>query len=78
MKGTMKMIVAEYQEWKDGILVHEYQPFSREKALANGEYKAVERYDYCVERFQRLSAEERKRGLIYGGLEFDFSLEEVD
>lgn len=72
------MIVADYQAWKDGVLVHQYKPFDREKALANGEYEAVSRYDYCVSRFMKLSKEERRKGLIYGGIEFDFSLEEVD
>lgn len=72
------MIVAEYQAWKDGVLIHQYKPFDREKALARGEYKAVERYDHCVSEFQKLSKERREEGLIFGGVEFDFLLEEVE
>ena len=72
------MIKAYYQKWENGILVHPYKPFNRETALISGENKAVERYDYCVSKFQKLSQEERKKGLIYGGIEIDFSLEEVE
>lgn len=72
------MIEARYQAWKNGYLVHPYKPFDREKALKNGEYAAVARYDYCLKKFMKLSKEERKEGLIYGGVEFDFSLDEVD
>lgn len=66
------MIKAEYQAWKNGILIHEYKTFDREKALAEGQNKAVERYDYILNKFQKLSIEERKNGLIYGGTEYDF------
>ena len=72
------MIKADYQAWNDGVLVHRYKKFDREKALARGEDRAVARYDYVLARFMKLSADERKRGIIYGGLEYDFSLEEVE
>lgn len=72
------MIKAEYQAWEDGVLIHRYIDFDREKALAMGENKAVARYDYVLALFEKLSAEERKKGIIYGGLEYDFSLEEVE
>lgn len=72
------MIRAEYQAWNDGILVHPYKTFDRAKALARGEERAVARYDYVLARFKKLSQDERKRGIIYGGIEYDFSLEEVE
>lgn len=72
------MIKAEYQAWKDGVLIHQYIEFDREKALTAGEINAVERYDYVLARFKKLSEEEQKKGIIYGGLEYDFSLEEVE
>lgn len=72
------MIEVRYQAWKNGYLIHPYRPFDREKALKNGETAAVARYDYCLRDFMKLSEEERRYGLIYGGIEFDFSLEEVD
>lgn len=72
------MIKAEYQEWKSGQLVHEYIVFDREKLIANGQKKVVERYDYVLSKFKKLSKEERKKGMIYGGVEYDFLLEEVD
>jgi hypothetical protein len=69
MNGYIK---AKYQEWKDGYLVHEYIKFDREQAIANGQEKAVARYDYCLHKFMKETEEQRKKGLIYGGIEFDF------
>ena len=74
----MAKIVAEYQKWNDGGLVHRYVAFDREKAIARGEEKAVARYDYVLSQFKKLSREEREKGLIYGGSEYDFLLEEVE
>ena len=72
------MIRAEYQAWNDGVLVHQYIMFDREKEIARGNERAVARYDYVLARFMKLSADERKKGIIYGGIEYDFSLEEVE
>lgn len=72
------MIKAEYQEWNDGQLIHEYIEFDRKKAIANGQEKAVARYDYCLHQFMKLNDKERRRGLIYGGIDFDFWLKEVE
>lgn len=72
------MIKVEYQAWENGVLIHRYVEFDREKALATGKTRAVARYDYVLAQFKKLSEEERKRGIIYGGLEYDFSLEEVE
>lgn len=57
-------------------MVHEYKPFDREKAMVE-DIGAVERYELVVERFMTLPPEDRKKGLIYGGVVYDFSLEEV-
>lgn len=72
------MIRAEYQAWNDGVLVHQYMKFDREKEIAKGNERAVARYDYVLAQFMKLSANERKKGIIYGGIEYDFSLEEVE
>lgn len=70
------MIKAEYQKWENGNLVHEYKPFSREKALKE-DSKAVDRYDFVLQKFMKEPLQTRKKGLIYGGIEYDFLLEEV-
>lgn len=74
----MAEIKAEYQKWNDGVLVHGYIVFDREKAIATGQEDAVARYDYVLSQFKKLSEDQRKKGLIYGGLEYDFLLEEVE
>ena len=66
------MIKAEYQAWKDRNLVHGYIEFNRDKAVADGLVTAVAKYDHCLTQFLRLSKEERKKGLIYGGADYDF------
>jgi hypothetical protein len=71
------MIEAKYQAWNDGVLVHPYKTFDREKALIMGEDRAVARYDDVLALFMKLSADKRKKGIIYGGAEYDFSLQEV-
>lgn len=70
------MIKANYQKWENGNLIHEYKPFDREKALIE-DSKAVDRYDFVLQKFMKEKAETRKKGLIYGGIEYDFCLEEV-
>ncbi len=70
------MIKAEYQKWENGILVHEYKPFDREKALIE-DSRAADRYDYVLKRFMKETPQNRKKGLIYGGVEYDFDLQEV-
>lgn len=72
------MIQVEYQEWKDGILVHEYIRFDRERAIVNGEEKAVARYDYILAQFKKLDEEKQKKGLIYGGIDYDFWIKKID
>lgn len=72
-----KMIKAEYQKWENGNLVHEYKPFYREKALIE-DSKAVERYDFVLQKFMRETPQTRKKGLIFGGVEYDFDLQEVE
>ena len=72
------MIKSEYQEWNDGQLIHGYIEFDRTKAIVNGNEKAVSRYDYCLHQFMKINDKERKRGIIYGGIDFDFWLVEVD
>lgn len=70
------MVKAEYQKWENGNLVHEYKPFNREKALIE-DIKAVDRYDYVLKKFMKEAPQKRKKGLIYGGVEYDFDLQEV-
>lgn len=72
------MIRAEYQAWNDGVLIHRYTKFDREKEIAKGNERAVARYDYVLAQFMKLSADKRKKGIIFAGIEYDFSLEEVE
>ena len=54
------MIRAEYQAWNDGVLIHRYMKFDREKEIAKGNERAVARYDYVLAQFMKLrQAEER-------------------
>ena len=71
------MVKAEYQKWENGILVHGYKLFDREKALTE-DIKAVDRYDFVLKKFLKEEPQTRKKGLIYGGIEYDFDLQEVE
>lgn len=70
------MVKAEYQKWENGNLIHGYKPFDREKALTE-DIKAVDRYDFVLKKFMQEAPQTRKKGLIYGGVEYDFDLQEV-
>lgn len=76
----MEKINVVFQRWnpESKKLIHEYIPFDYEKELLEENFKAIERYEYCLRQFKKLSDEQRKKGIIYAGLEFDFSIGEVE
>lgn len=70
-----KHLKVQWQSWSDKI--PEYKEFNYNEVKESGEYKAIERYEDCLRRFNKLSDEIRKKGIIFGGIDYDFIFEEV-
>ena len=71
-------IVAYYQSWVgEG---HPYIAFDYDKVAAQELYAVIDKYERLLARFLRLPANERKSGVIYGGVDYDFQFieEEID
>ena len=71
----MKKYSIYWQEWdgKNGV-IHDYIEFDYDELLRLGRSDVLSRYSYCINEFNKLSQEKQYKGLIFGGVFFDFSI----
>lgn len=71
----VKRIEVQYQSWKHKY--PRYRTFDYDKVKKSGNDAAITRYEDCLQKFEKMSAEEREQGVIFAGIEYDFCFKEV-